>query len=210
MSFNKLHSKCDGSHEHEQSAGKETRVTQLYTDEIVKIILKSVKNEILLDRAYGIPTRKDSAYNNTSKALSCVVLQGQLKDVHQSTCQDEATLRSLLGEALRWKVKVRLTLRRLCPDPGPETSCAIPLEAMATAATSSSTATTDGRGPGPQACRTTVAILGAVTDGGFGNQIPARFTTWQEEGGPCTDKTVTRWIENVQVPTIFVVSLAFI
>ena len=31
VSFNKLLSKCDGSHDHEQCAGKETRVTQLYT-----------------------------------------------------------------------------------------------------------------------------------------------------------------------------------
>lgn len=144
------------------------------------------------------------------KASPCILLRNQLVGEDQPTCQDEATARSLLGGALRWKVKVRHIPRRRDIEPDPETSCIIPLRAMATEATSSSTATTDGKVlvPGPQACRTTVTILEAVTGGGFGSQIPARFTTWQEEDGPCT--AVARWIENVQIPIISVVSLAFV
>ena len=46
VSFKTLHGKCDGSHTHGPCADKETRVTQLYTEQIVKIILKGVKNQM--------------------------------------------------------------------------------------------------------------------------------------------------------------------
>ena len=92
----------------------------------------------------------------------------------------------------------------------PEAICNNPPVAMVTTVTVS-TPESDGKVliPGPQACRTTVLILEAIAVGGFGNQIPARFTTWRQEDVPCTDKAVARWIENVQIPIIFIVSLAF-
>ena len=40
VSFSDLHAKCDGSHAHGPCAGKETRATQLYTDKIVKCIIR--------------------------------------------------------------------------------------------------------------------------------------------------------------------------
>ena len=51
VSFKNLHGKCDGSHTHGPCAGKETRITQLYTEQIVKIILKRIKNQMLLNNA---------------------------------------------------------------------------------------------------------------------------------------------------------------
>ena len=37
VAFKDLHSKCDGSHTHGPCAGRETRLTQLYTDKIVRL-----------------------------------------------------------------------------------------------------------------------------------------------------------------------------
>ena len=69
VSFNKLHEKCDGSHAHGPCAGRETRITQLYTEQIVKIILKGVKNQMLLNNAYGI--KRNLKPKTTSVARHC-------------------------------------------------------------------------------------------------------------------------------------------
>ena len=41
-----LHKKCDRNHEHGKCEGRETRVTQTYTNQIVDIILKSVRRHM--------------------------------------------------------------------------------------------------------------------------------------------------------------------
>ena len=41
-----LHKKCDRNHEHGKCEGRETRVTQTYTNQIVDIILKSVRQHM--------------------------------------------------------------------------------------------------------------------------------------------------------------------
>ena len=53
VEFFDLHAKCDGSHTHGQCAGRETRATQLYTEKIVRCILRSVTNQMLINNAYG-------------------------------------------------------------------------------------------------------------------------------------------------------------
>ena len=170
-------------------------MTQLYTDEIVRIILKGVKNEILLDMAYGIPVRRQTPKHDSLKVLPCVMLQNHMNDKHHQTYQDEATVRSLLCGAFRRKVTVRLYQRCWDTEPDPEAICNTSSVAMATGATSS-TVTRDGKVIVQQfqACRPTVLVLEAITSRGFGNQIPARFTTWAQEAG-----TVSRWIE-AEVP----------
>ena len=51
--FFDLHVKCDGSHTHGQCAGRETRATQLYTEKIVRCILRGVTNQMLINNVYG-------------------------------------------------------------------------------------------------------------------------------------------------------------
>ena len=53
FSFFDLHEKCDGSHPHGPCAGRETRATQLYTDKIVRRIIRGVKNQMLWNIAEG-------------------------------------------------------------------------------------------------------------------------------------------------------------
>ena len=82
-SFTHEFERCDGSHIHGPCAGKETRVTQLYTELIVKIILKGVKNQMLLNNAYGIKRNLKPKKPQYFQALTCVrVNQGYI-------CQDE-------------------------------------------------------------------------------------------------------------------------
>ena len=53
VSFSDLHEKCDGSHSHGPCAGRETRATQLYTDKIVRCIIRGVKNQMSWNIACG-------------------------------------------------------------------------------------------------------------------------------------------------------------
>ena len=77
VSFDGLHLKCDGSHAHGQCAGRETRVTQLYTEEIVRRILKGLKNRMLLNNAYGRSSRSSHFMNTkgprTVQASPCIM-----------------------------------------------------------------------------------------------------------------------------------------
>ena len=78
VSFDGLHSKGDGSHTHGQCAGRETRVTQLYTEEIVKCIIKGLKNRMLLNNAYGRSSQSSSLRNpkgpRTVQASPCIMM----------------------------------------------------------------------------------------------------------------------------------------
>ena len=80
VSFNDLHSKCDGSHSHGQCAGRETRMTQLYTEEIVKYIVRGIKNRMLLNNAYGRKTTLTASFKSAkvSKAFQaspCIFME---------------------------------------------------------------------------------------------------------------------------------------
>ena len=79
VSFFDLHEKCDGSHSHGPCAGRETRATQLYTDKIVRCIIRGVKNQMLWNIAYG--TKQPKKVNNKmnthkprNKACTCLAL----------------------------------------------------------------------------------------------------------------------------------------
>ena len=77
VSFFDLHEKCDGSHPHGPCAGRETRATQLYTDKIVRCIIRGVKNQMLWNIAEG--TKQPKKVNNKlniqkprNKACTCL------------------------------------------------------------------------------------------------------------------------------------------
>ena len=71
-----LNKKCDGSHEHSQCAGRETKGTQTYTDEIVSIIMKIIncrmsarwQRQIVVGQNDNSDRQKRKT---TSKAKSC-------------------------------------------------------------------------------------------------------------------------------------------
>ena len=87
VSFKNLHERCDGSHTHGPCAGKETRVTQLYTEQIVKIILKGVKNHMLLNNAYGIKRNLKPKKPQHLQALTCIRMNQQgLQFLHVLHC----------------------------------------------------------------------------------------------------------------------------
>ena len=74
-----LHEKCDGSHSHGPCAGRETRATQLYTDKIVRCIIRGVKNQMLWNIAYGTKqpkkvNNKMNTYKPRNKACTCLAL----------------------------------------------------------------------------------------------------------------------------------------
>jgi hypothetical protein len=78
VSFSDLHEKCDGSHSHGPCAGRETRATQLYTDKIVRCIIREVKNQILWNIANGKKQiKKESAkvetHKSRNKACTCII-----------------------------------------------------------------------------------------------------------------------------------------
>lgn len=80
VSFNDLHSKCDGSHPHGQCAGRKTRTTQLYTEEIVKCIMKGLKNRMLLNNVYGRKTPSTAMFKNAKvpksfQASPCIIME---------------------------------------------------------------------------------------------------------------------------------------
>ena len=77
VSFSDLHAKCDGSHSHGPCAGRETRATQLYTDKIVRCIIRGVKNQMLWNIACGkkqlkkVSTKVDTS-RSRNKVCTCV------------------------------------------------------------------------------------------------------------------------------------------
>ena len=52
VAFKDLHSKCDGSHTHGPCAGRETRLTQLYTDKIVRCVVRQIKNQMIINLGF--------------------------------------------------------------------------------------------------------------------------------------------------------------
>ena len=85
-----LSRRCDGRHEHAPCAGRETSSTQIYTSNIVSIILKKVNEDIDIDRIVlsdGESRRSPlrvRARGSKSKAV-CVLLLNQASDSNSSS-----------------------------------------------------------------------------------------------------------------------------
>jgi len=55
-----LHKKCDRKHDHGKCEGRETRVTQTYTNQIVDIILKSVRRHMSIRFKESLSKKDDT------------------------------------------------------------------------------------------------------------------------------------------------------
>ena len=53
VSFPKLRRKCDRRHDHAECAGRETRITQVYTKWIAKIIMKGINEHVIKNSPFG-------------------------------------------------------------------------------------------------------------------------------------------------------------
>ena len=92
VEFFDLHAKCDGSHTHSQCAGRETRATQLYTEKIVRCILRGVTNQMLINNAYGRryrPKVPDEMNHHESKSCACVIVNDLELKVNEKTINEQ-------------------------------------------------------------------------------------------------------------------------
>ena len=123
VEFFDLHAKCDGSHIHGQCAGRETRATQLYTEKIVRCILRGVTNQMLINNAYGRryrPKVSDEIDHHESKSCACVIANDLEFKVNEKTINEQLFI-NFITQRGGVKVKLRLYPRRgsLLADPDP-------------------------------------------------------------------------------------------
>ena len=120
VSSNDLHSTCDGSHTHGPCAGRETRLTQLYTDKIVRCLLRNIKNQMIIRLGYA---KSHNASKPVGIARTCVCVKTD--DERKSTHDDQHLLFNYLVGRGVVKVKSLLNDYRVAawtdPDP-PQTS----------------------------------------------------------------------------------------
>ena len=213
VSFKNLHERCDGSHVHGPCAGKETRVTQLYTEEIIKVILKGGKNQTLLNNACGIKRNLKPRRTQVSNVMTCIQMRKDQESIWhvEDDQQGLQFLRFLHRGSFRLKVKETVPELRsdLSLDPDSYWTAFFVNSAMAS---SSARATSDEdlkTLTGPKATVRTITILDIVRKRGVAPQLPQRFAMYDEGEGPCLDATITNWIETVKIPVIVIVSLAF-
>ena len=103
VEFFDLHAKCDGSHTHGQCAGRETRATQLYTEKIVRCILRGVTNQMLINNAYGRRFRPkvfDEEDHHKSKSCTCVIVNDYERDVNEKTTNEQLLINFITDEAV--------------------------------------------------------------------------------------------------------------
>ena len=123
VEFFDLHAKCDGSHVHGQCAGRETLATQLYTEKIVRCILRGVTNQMLINNAYGRryrPKVLDKMDHHESKSCACVIVNDFECNVNEKTVNEQLFI-NFITQRGGVKVKLRLYPRRgsLLADPDP-------------------------------------------------------------------------------------------
>ena len=184
VSFDGLHLKCDGSHTHGQCAGRETRATQLYTEEIVKCIIKGLKNRMLLNNAYGRSSQSSSLRNpkgpRTVQASPCIMMKND--DYYLGPDLLSNWIVKRCGVTVRFDVS-ELRFAVVTDPDHPRLSFR---EAMA-----EETATV---AKGLQIARTTITILRSVVDRGQLGQLPVGFRTFAETSTTCRDSDMNRWM----------------
>ena len=212
VSFKNLHEKCDGSHVHGPCAGKETRITQLHAEQIVKVILKGVKNQMLLNNAYGIKRNLKPKRTQVSQALTCVLLNQNQRSIWQEEHDQQGLqfLHFLHCGSFRLKVKGSVTGLRSDPSPDLDSYWTATLATSAMASSSARASESDGKTlTSARPTTRPLTILDTIRKKGVAKQLPGRFVMYDEEEGPCTDLAINKWIEVVKIPVIVVVSLAF-
>ena len=207
VSFSDLHEKCDGSHSHGPCAGRETRATQLYTDKIVRCIIRGVKNQMLWNIAYGTkqPKKVNNKMNTSkprNKACTCLAF---------ITGEDEDSMNQHCGQLLLdWirrrgglKVKLRSNPHRGRSVADPDSPLVGILDAMA-----EKKIVTVSAAKGYAALKNTLQVVEAKGQTG---QLPKAFPTFDEADGKFyPDRDLGNWITVVQVPPSVVVALAFV
>ena len=210
VSFNKLHEKCDGSHAHGPCAGRETRITQLYTEQIVKIILKGVKNQMLLNNAYGIKRNLKPKMTSVCQALSCIQVYHDHTSLNDQVQQGFQFLHFLHCGSFRLKVKEWFPGLRQAPLPDPDSFWTAILATSTMASTSANMTENEVKTlTGVKATMRTITMLDVLRRRGVASQLPGRFTLSHEENGPITDVAVNKWLDSVKIPVVVVVSLTF-
>ena len=200
VSFDGLHSKCDGSHTHGQCAGRDTRVTQLYTEEIVKCILKGLKNRMLLNNAHGRSSQSPSLRN--SKGRRTVQASPWIMMKNDDHYLSPDLLSNWIAKRCGVKVRFDVSKLRFAVETDPNRPCLSFREAMA-----EETATV---AKGLQIARTTITILRSVVERGQLGQLPVGFRTFAETITTCRDSDMTRWMNHVKIAPIIIVSLTFV
>ena len=210
VSFNKLHEKCDGSHAHGPCAGRETRITQLYTEQIVKIILKGVKNQMLLNNAYGIKRNFNPKMTSVCQALSCIRMYQDHTHHDDQVQQGFQFLHFLHCGSFRLKVQEWFPGLRPAPLPDPDSFWTVILATSAMASTSANMNENEVKTlTGVKATMRTITMLDVLRKRGVASQLPGRFTLSHEENGPITDVAVNKWLDSVKIPVVVVASLTF-
>ena len=207
VSFSDLHEKCDGSHSYGPCAGRETRASQLYTDKIVRCIIRGVKNQMLWNIAYGTQqpkkaNNKTDAYKPTNKTCTCLVVTTDEDEDRMNQYHDQQLL-DLIRRRGGLKVKLRLN-----PQPGrsiadPDSPLAGIIDAMAEKKNVIVSAA-----KGYATLKKTLQVVEAKGQTG---QLPKAFSTFEEADSRFyPDRELENWITIVQVPPSVVVALGFV
>ena len=207
VSFSDLHTKCDGSHSHGPCAGRETRATQLYTDKIVRCIIRGIKNQMLLNNAYGRKYRKDSSvkedqFQSQSRLCTCIIVREDDIDRDTQTLHEKHVFDLIIR---RGGVKVKLgsyLRRRHAPtDPDP------PLVGLLVAIAAKKLVI-------PTAVKGYAALkatLGLIKQKGQEDHLPKVFSTYEEARTKmCQDHDISEWMDVVKIPAPIVIALAFV
>ena len=227
--FFDLHEKCDGSHAHGQCAGRETRATQMYTDQIVRCILRGVTNQMLINNVYGKKFRpkvmEEEDYPGFN-SCPCMIVSDHQNEVEQKTKCDQLFINFV---TLRGGVKVKLRLYPhrgtavADPDPvpgslkvkrgcnshresflaDPDSPCLVAVFAMA-----ASDLVIPSAAKGVSLLKATLSLVKQKQQE---RSLPTAFSTYEETNfRGCQDRDIDEWIGRVQIAPPIVVALAFV
>ena len=222
VSFKDLHSKCDGSHTHGPCAGRETRLTQLYTDKIVRCLVRQIKNQMVI--RLGVAKRY-RPIGSVETVNSCICLVHD-NDEHEQVLHDhDLFINHILG---RGSVKVKFQLYGHRTTPGTDldpplvkVKChlyghrtTLDTDPDPPLILSSTAMATDPKLMFPsanQVLKKTQRTLQAIQDGGHVDQLPRQFCTYgQTAMRLLQDHDIRAWLDHVQISPAIIMSLAFI
>ena len=177
----------------------------------MKIILKGIKNQMLLNYAFGIKRTLKPKSGSQFYALTCIQvdpLQVRQECIDWQGFQFQQFIHC---GSFRLKVKEWITGFRSVPLPDPDSYWTTSLATLPMASSTARPAENEGKTLiGVKATHKTFVMLDTIEKRGVASQLPGRFTMYDEEDGPCTDRAINKWIDVVKIPIIAVASLAFV
>ena len=197
VSFFDLHEKCDGSHPHGPCAGRETRATQLYTDKIVRCIIRGVKNQMLWNIAEGTKQpkkvkNKTNIQRPRNKACTCLSITNDEDEDKTNQHLDQLLLDRICRRG-GLKVKLRLNPHRGRSTADPDSPLVGIIDAMA-----EKKIVTVSAAKGYAALKKTLQV---VDTKGQAGQLPKAFSTYEEADSRFyPDRELENWITVVQIP----------